>query len=212
MELKVNMNIDEDITTEFKITFLGQTKIIDNKEKSAVFTFKEVGTYDIEFSQQAVDEEFSTMQKIMYLLFLPLMGIFSIFSAFGDSTWSLYKKVQPYLITQTVTLEVNGDMELKISYIPSVYDKKQKNWLEPNLLFSKCSDIGSATIVKNDNAFNNYYLDYKRTFCAATFDVILIFVIIALIALNKGQMQVFFFFSCTVGLCVVCFPISNCID
>lgn len=191
VKLKVNMNIDEDISTEFRVTFLGQSRIMNEQVKSVVFEFEESGTHNIEISQQVVDERFSVMQRIVYLLFVPLIGILRMFAVFGEKSSSLYNKIHPYLITQSATLRIVGDTEVNVKYIASAYDKKKKNWSRPSLNFSDFSTIGNVVIEKNDKAFDNYYFDFKRTFGALGFDVILFFVIVSLMALNKGQMRAF---------------------
>lgn len=193
------MSIDDDIPAEFNVTFSGQTQIMSSDVKSVVFNFDEAGTYDIEFSQPIIDETFSTMQKVLYLLFLPLIGIFSMLSVYGEISLSIYKRIHPYVITKRTTLKVEGDTEFNVRYIPSVFDKKQENWSEPCLIFPKSETSDQTTIIKNAKAFDNCYLDFKRTYGALLFDIILIFSIIAILAFDKNDLSGFIaFFSISI--------------
>ena len=191
MELKVNMVISEDIPAEFKVTFDDQTKILDAIDKNAVFNFDKSGTYVIEFSQQAIDEKFSAMQKIMYLLILPLTGILSFFMLYGESPWPIYKKIHPYLIAQKIRLTVDSDAKLNVRYVPSVFNDKTGCWSKPVLIFAEHDNAEEAIITRNDNAFDNCYLEFKRTFGSAFFVVILFFSILGIIALYRSELAVF---------------------
>jgi len=203
LELKVNMIISEEVPAEFKVTVSGQTKTIDGTDKSAIFTFDEAGTYDIEFSQQVIDESFSFSQKIMYLLFLPLTGILSLILLYGESPWPIYKKIHPYLISQKISLTIQEDLQLNVRYVPSVY--KAGYWSKPVLIFSECDTAEEPAITKNDKAFDNCYLEFKRSFGSAFFVVALFFSIIGIIALCKSDLVAFaVFISLAAILAVVC--------
>lgn len=193
MVLSVYMKFDQEVPIQFEVTFSGQKKIIDNEIQHVSFNFEKKGTYDIEFSQKGINETFSFMQKLMYLLFLPIIGLFAGFSVFGE-TLSVYGRINPYLITQKITLEIESDTQIDAVYVRPAYDKKQRIWLKPNLLFSNIKNVGKSTINNNIKDFSNCYLSFKRSFTAVCFDVIVFFMVIAFIALFKEETQIFIAF------------------
>lgn len=191
--LSVCMKFDKELPTQFEITFLGERKIIDNENQSVSFNFEKESTYDIEFSQKQIDETFSFVQKLMYLLFIPIIGLFAGFSVFGEIL-SIYEKINPYLITQKITLKIESDRQVNVVYVSPVFEKKQGIWLKPNLLFSNIKNIGKPVIKDNSIDFLNCYLNFKRSFAAVCFDVIVFFAIISFIALFREETKAFIAF------------------
>lgn len=193
MVLNINMEYDEMVPVRFEVTFSGMTKVISGETKSVSFCFEKEDTYEIKIAQKEVDETFSTLQKLMFILFLPIIGLFSGLSVYGE-TKLVFRKINPYLISQKIVLRMESDTQIDVAYIVPEYDKRLMTWTKPSLLFSNLKNTDSYTITNNIKNFFNCYLGFKRSFIAICFDVIAFFMVVAFLALHKNDEQVFITF------------------
>ncbi len=193
--LNIHMKYDEISPIQFEVTFLGVTKIINAETQSVSFEVDIESTYEIEFVQKEVNEKFSAMQKFMYILFIPIIGLFSGIFMYGE-LMSVFRKINPYIISKTIVLKIETDTQVNVVYTRPIYNKSLRMWTEPNLLFSNIKYTNNYAIEDNTNDFENCYVNFKRFFVAIYFDVILLFLVFAFIALQKEDKQVFVAFSC----------------
>lgn len=204
MVLNIYMKYDEIAPIQFEVKFLGVTKVINAETKSVSFCFDKEGTYQIELAQKGADETFSTLQKLMYLLFLPIIGLFSGLSVYGEAM-SVFRKINPYLISQNIVLKMEADTQIDVTYIAPVYDKKLLTWTKPSMIFSNPKNADNYILSDNIRDFSNCYLGFKRSFFAICFDVITFFMVIAFLALHKDNEQVFItFFILSLSLLLLC--------
>jgi len=189
---------------QFEVKFLGVTKVINSETKGVSFCFDKAGTYQIELAQKGADETFTILQKLMYLLFLPIIGLISGLSVYGESM-SIFKRINPYLISQNIVLKMEADTQIDVTYIAPIYDKKLITWTKPSLKFSKPKNADNYLISDNIRDFSNCYLGFKRSFFAICFDVITFFMVIAFLALHKDNKQVFItFLILSLSLLLLC--------
>lgn len=190
MQLNIRLKSDENIQPQFQVTVLNKTNVLNADSKNISFDFNEPGQYCIEFLQVGEDESFTLFQKLIFILFVPIIGLFSALSSYGETT-SVFEKIDPYLIKQRFTLDINGDMQVDVCYSKSVFEKKTKTWTKPTLHLSEGSNCGVPKYSVNTKEFENSYYNFKRSFGPACFNVAVIFAIIAVLGLKSSNYMVF---------------------
>ncbi len=201
--LKINFHYDEELEPQFDVRFLDEKRSLGNDTKSVTFEFAEEGTYCIELVQTEETEIFSFKQKLMYILFLPLIGLVGVLSLYGESL-SVFQKVNPYLISTRISMILKSDTTLDVVYNSSKFDNKTLLWTKPSLIAKNIADV-KTVISKNEDGFINTYLGYKRLFFAVCFDVMLVFAIFAFVGIKHHSYKIFIaFMSLSVFVMLVC--------
>ncbi len=189
MVLDVIMKYDGAAPVGFNVNFMGKTKVVTENNPKASFKFEKKGTFELEIVQIPKEEELTKFKKILNILLLPVIGLIKIFSSFGDA--KLLKKLNPYLVSQKIAVDLDGDTEIGFVYQKAEYDKKQKAWVKPSLQFPSLMNIERYEVAQNVHDFMRCYTDFRCSSIAVCFDVVLLFMIIAFIALSKSSMMVF---------------------
>ncbi|HPZ53137.1 MAG TPA: hypothetical protein PLI11_09470 [Clostridia bacterium] len=189
MVLDVVMKYDGAAPVGFNVNFMGKTKVVTENNPKASFKFEKKGTFELEIVQIPKEEELTKFKKILNILLLPVIGLIKIFSSFGDA--KLLKKLNPYLVSQKIAVDLDGDTEIGFVYQKAEYDKKQKAWVKPSLQFPSLMNIERYEVAQNVHDFMRCYTDFRCSSIAVCFDVVLLFMIIAFIALSKSSMMVF---------------------
>ena len=159
-----------DNSNGFLLKFNNQTFRINQPNGSCIFSFDSCGEYVLSIIQEP-DKPLKHWQKALFCLLSLIQFIFVNYIYPNDENW--YDDINPFYITKTMKLKLNGSSSLICCYLKGRINKK-------SVLYSFDNDILINDIteyIKNDSSFKIKFFHYFRLVTTAFLCIFLILII-----------------------------------
>lgn len=188
----------------FLVKLNNQTFRITQPNGSCTFSFDSCGEYVLSIIQEP-DKPLKLWQKALYCLLSLIQFIFVNYIYPNDENW--YDDINPFYITKTMTLKLNGSSSLVCCYLKGRINKK-------SVLYAFDNDILIDDIteyIKNDSSFKIKFFHYFRLVTTAFLCIfsILIIAILQTSVRKKIEFSLLFIGFLFMFLCLYIFHLRK---
>lgn len=158
-----------------------ETKAIDRFSNSVHFSLEPKQTYRIYFEQKREQYIPRPVEIVLNLLLLPIRGLFNVITFNVDQAWE--KEISAFKASGYIDINLETDTELSFEYKSGSFDKSQKYFYEPTVLFSSEYPTNQKNIA-DDSDIRRKHINFVQNVISVGIWFYLLFIFLLVISIK----------------------------